>query len=94
MYTVYVLWSASLRKRYTGSTEDLEKRLEQHNTGQSVFTRRGIPWRLIHREELPTRLEAERRERALKSGQGRSWLDRTYPDATRKRDRDEATPTV
>ena len=84
MYTVYVLWSASLRKRYVGSTEDLDKRLAQHNAGESVFTKRGIPWRLIHAEEFPTRQEAERRERVLKSGQGRAWLDRMYPDANRK----------
>lgn len=84
MCYVYVLWSETLRKRYVGSTEDLGKRLAQHNAGESVFTKRGMPWRIIHTENYPTRREAEKRERELKSGQGRAWLDRMYPDANRK----------
>ncbi|MCZ7557545.1 MAG: GIY-YIG nuclease family protein [Bacteroidia bacterium] len=79
MFYTYVLWSAVLRKRYIGSTSDLSRRLEQHNTGLSTFTKRGIPWSVIYFEDFPTRREAEVRERTLKSGQGRAWLDQTFP---------------
>ncbi|MCZ7557556.1 MAG: GIY-YIG nuclease family protein [Bacteroidia bacterium] len=79
MFYTYVLWSAVLRKRYIGSTSDLLHRLEQHNNGFSTFTKRGIPWILIFSEQYPTRREAEQRERQLKSGHGRAWLDQTFP---------------
>jgi len=79
MYYTYVLWSAVLRKRYIGSTSDLAHRLEQHNAGLGTFTKRGIPWLLIYSEQYPTRRETEQRERQLKSGQGRAWLDQKFP---------------
>ena len=78
-YYVYILWSKTLRKRYIGSTEDVEKRLTQHNAGMGVFTRRGLPWILLYTEEFPTRGDAAKRERFLKSGKGRAWLDRNLP---------------
>ena len=84
MYFVYVLWSEKLRKRYVGMTEDVEKRMNQHNMGMSPFTKRGIPWELIHREEYPSKVEAHKRELFLKSGKGRSWLDGEFILFTRK----------
>ena len=85
MFHVYVLWSQKLRKRYVGSTENLEKRLEEHNAGLSVYTKRGMPWVLIHSEPYDSRHEAETRERRLKSGQGRAWLDACYPQYSASR---------
>ncbi|MFA5832975.1 MAG: GIY-YIG nuclease family protein [Bacteroidota bacterium] len=51
MFTVYVLWSDRLQKRYVGSCEDLKIRIKQHNNGESKFTKGGIPWILIYTEE-------------------------------------------
>jgi putative endonuclease len=79
MFYTYVLWSAVLRKRYIGSTRDLAHRLEQQNAGLSTFTKRGIPWIVVYSEDFPTRREAEQRERTLKSGHGRAWLDEKFP---------------
>lgn len=75
MFTVYVLWSKKLSKRYIGSTQDFETRLQQHNKGESQFTKGGIPWMLIYREEFADVSSARKRERFLKSGVGRKWLD-------------------
>ena len=75
MFTVYVLWSEKLRKRYVGSTANLTKRIKEHNGGQAPFTSRGVPWSLLHHEEYETQQEARKRERFLKSGVGRKWLD-------------------
>jgi len=80
MYYVYVIWSEKLRKRYVGSTQNIEKRLEQHNKGKTPFTLRGIPWNLIYHEAFTTRSEALKREKFLKSGAGRNWLDKMFPD--------------
>jgi len=75
MYFVYVLKSQSLNKRYIGQTNSLQQRLERHNTSNYGFTRTGRPWILIYIEEIQTRGEAMKRERFLKSGKGREFLN-------------------
>jgi putative endonuclease len=75
MYSVYVLWNGKLSKRYAGSTQDLSKRLRQHNSGKSKFTIGGIPWKIVYSESLPDVGSARRRENFLKTGVGRKWLD-------------------
>jgi len=40
MHFVYVIFSESLNRYYVGHTEDLEHRLEQHNSGLSKYTSR------------------------------------------------------
>lgn len=76
MYYVYVLKSDRNSKRYTGSSaKPGSRRLAEHNSGTNTFTRHNRPWRLIHEETFTTKIEALRREKFLKSGQGRKWLD-------------------
>ena len=75
MYYVYVLWSSKLNKRYIGSTDKVEKRFVEHNRGSNKFTKGGIPWIKIYQEEFLTKTEAIKREKFLKSGKGRAWLD-------------------
>ena len=80
MYTVYTLKSQSTQKRYIGHTGDLERRLAEHNdplhNKLKHTSRRKGPWILIHSEKFHTRSEAMKRERWLKSGIGREWLDK------------------
>ena len=75
MFYVYVLWSEKLRKRYVGFTSDLTKRLAEHNSGKSPFTKIGIPWIMIYSEKFTTESQARSREKFLKSGVGRKFLD-------------------
>jgi putative endonuclease len=75
MFTVYVIRSAR-GLRYIGYTEDLAKRLDQHNQGLSRFTSRDSDWRMVYKEEHNTRAEAIAHEKWLKSGAGREFLDR------------------
>ena len=79
MYYVYVLWSNKLSKRYVGSTDDVSKRFKEHNHGANKFTKGGIPWELIHEEEFSSKSESLKREKFLKTGQGRAWLDKKFP---------------
>ncbi len=83
MYYTYVLWSSKLRKRYVGSTVNVEKRFVEHNRGSNKFTKGGIPWLLIHKEEFLKKTEALKREKYLKSGRGRAWLDKEFPNFRR-----------
>ena len=76
MFYVYVLKSLKNRIRYVGSGEDYFERLRRHNKGEYQFTKGHLPWELVYTEEYTTRSEAVRRERFLKSGQGRAYLDK------------------
>ena len=74
MYYVYVLRSLKNGRYYTGSTDDLDRRLNEHNTGQSNYTRLTRPFERVYSESFETRSEAVRRERYLKTGKGREEL--------------------
>ncbi len=79
MFGVYILRSKTTGRFYTGSTANLTRRLEEHNSGLSSSTKHGGPWELLHHEEYPTRADAMRRERELKTGKGRDELARLFP---------------
>jgi predicted GIY-YIG superfamily endonuclease len=55
MFWVYVLRSEASDRRYSGSCEDFDGRLQEHNSGRSPAKRYGVPWRLMHRESFSTR---------------------------------------
>jgi putative endonuclease len=74
MWHVYVLRSVRNGRLYTGSTNDLDRRLEEHQRGKSRYVRHAGPFELVYTEEYGTRLEARRRELFLKSGRGRALL--------------------
>ncbi len=76
MFFVYVLRSQTSGRLYTGHTSDITQRFGQHNAGITKSTKSRGPWRLVHQEEFRTRVDAIRRERFLKSGQGREELRR------------------
>lgn len=70
-YTVYVLKSQIEKKSYVGFTSDIRKRLEEHNSGKSYFTKRFLPWKVVYTEEIDNYQDARKRERYLKSASGR-----------------------
>ncbi|MFA6603590.1 MAG: GIY-YIG nuclease family protein [Patescibacteria group bacterium] len=71
---VYVLFSVKDRQLYVGLTDDLRRRWCQHRTGMVRSTRDRRPLKLIYYEAYLTRIEAARRERYLKGGNGRAAL--------------------
>ena len=74
MACVYVLKSTVAEITYVGSTTDLDRRLNEHNSGKNFFTRRHCPWRVVYQEQFDKLSEARSREKYLKSGAGRRWL--------------------
>jgi putative endonuclease len=74
MFYPYIVLSRVTGRCYTGSTSDLQTRLEQHNSDESVSTKNRGPWDLVHREEFATLAEAVRRERYFKTGREREEL--------------------
>ncbi len=73
-YYVYVIRSEGHKSNYVGSTQDVEKRLLEHNAGKCRYTSGRRPWVLVYQESYLTRGEAMKREKYLKSGQGREFL--------------------
>ncbi len=74
MYYVYILFSQKLNKRYIGSTSDIRKRIDDHNSGKSNFSSRGIPWKLIYYEAFINKQDALKEETFLKTGKGRERI--------------------
>jgi len=76
---VYVLQSLKRpRSTYVGITEDLERRLAEHNEGKSRSTARYKPWMVAVSIRFADEKMAEEFERYLKSGSGRSFLKRHF----------------
>jgi len=77
MYTVYVLYSERFDKIYIGYTSDLPARLRYHNElarkGWAIHFR---PWKIVYIEEFETKSGALKREKELKSHQGRNFISR------------------
>ena len=74
MYYTYVLQSERDGKFYTGLTEDLKLRFEQHNKGLVESTKDRRPLRLIYYEACIDKDDATRRERYLKTYHGKMFL--------------------
>ena len=74
MFHVYVLQSVSTGRYYAGYASDLTQRLGRHDNGITKSTKNRGPWMLVYQESFPTKLDVMRRERFLKTGQGREEL--------------------
>ena len=81
MFIVYVLESGGGR-RYTGHTSDLERRLAEHNSGMCKTTKTEADWRVVYVEHFGTRSEAMKREKWLKTGVGRRFIDQVTRGGT------------
>jgi putative endonuclease len=74
MWYVYVLKSRASGKFYVGITQDLSRRIHEHNSGKSKFTSGHVPWNSIYHECLGNTREARIREKYLKSAAGKRYL--------------------
>ena len=74
MYIVYILRSKSKPFQYVGMTNNLERRLNEHNSGYSTTTKKYLPLELIYKENQPDRISARNREKYFKSGSGREFI--------------------
>ena len=77
MCYVYLLRSLSNpTETNTGLTCDLRQRLNQHNGGQSTYTRKFIPWELIFYGAFRDEVMARTFEKYLKSASGRAFAQK------------------
>ena len=73
-FYTYVLMCERTKTFYTGTTNNLQRRLEQHNKGQVLYTRNRLPVKLIYFEVCWNKDDAYRRERYLKTGMGKRYI--------------------
>ncbi len=59
-------------------TNNLDRRLLEHNTGKNKSTKAYLPWVKIHTEEFEDRLSARKREKYLKTFRGRTLIREKY----------------
>jgi predicted GIY-YIG superfamily endonuclease len=76
---VYVLQSVNAPSRhYIGLTDNVQRRLQEHNQGHSTHTANYRPWRLHVAMEFSSEAVAIRFEKFLKSGSGRASAKRHF----------------
>ena len=78
MITIYVLQGTSGR-RYVGITNNLQRRLKEHESGKTKASHILGEFTLLHTETVSDYKDARQREKYLKSGQGREFLSEKYP---------------
>jgi putative endonuclease len=79
MFSVYILYSKAADKYYIGHTEDVQRRLFQHNNPirKSKFTAKALPWNLItFFPFFHTRSEAMKAEKFIKAQKSRMFLEK------------------
>ncbi|MCL5004477.1 MAG: GIY-YIG nuclease family protein [Patescibacteria group bacterium] len=74
MYYVYILKSLKNNKLYKAYTNDLRRRIREHNSKKITFTKNNGPWELIYYEAFISEKDAKREELFLKSGKGRERI--------------------
>ena len=77
MYCVYVLRSQRDGKLCTGHTDNINRRLKEHNSGKVRSTASRRPFVLVRTEQFSTRSEARWHERCLKTAWGKNELKRS-----------------
>jgi putative endonuclease len=76
MFFVYILKSIAFGTYYVGSTNDIERRIRQHNSGYSFYTRSKRPWKLCYTDAFDSLSDARKRENQIKSWKKRKAIEK------------------
>ncbi|HKI78523.1 MAG TPA: GIY-YIG nuclease family protein [Ignavibacteriaceae bacterium] len=80
MYFTYIIESIKSGKWYYGHSDDVERRLKEHNSGQNKSTRNKGPWELIFLRYFDTKIEANRFELKLKKLKNKKYILEKYSE--------------
>ena len=75
MYQVYIIYSKSIDKYYVGYTNEIDRRIKEHNRLKGKFTDRGIPWEIIYTESFKDKNDATKREAEIKAKKSRIYIE-------------------
>jgi putative endonuclease len=71
---LYIIKGVTNEKHYVGITNNLQRRLKEHARGATKCGQVIGEFELIYTEEFADYTSARKREKFLKSGQGRKWI--------------------
>lgn len=74
MYYTYILQSKKDKKFYIGYTNNLKKRLKEHNAGKVASTKNRLPLLLVYYEACLNQQDATHREKYLKTSWGKRYI--------------------
>jgi putative endonuclease len=77
MYYVYILKSIKDGNKYIGCTNNLKRRLQQHNDGKCTATKNRRPFKIIYTETYEDKNFAYAKEGFFKTGKGREYIKDT-----------------
>ena len=75
MFYTYIIYSVSQDKYYVGSCADLDRRILDHNTGHSNYTKAGKPWVLKWHQGFDSRSAAMNEELRIKRKKSRRYIE-------------------
>jgi putative endonuclease len=73
-FFVYILISEIDGSFYIGQTNDINSRLQRHNSGSEKYTSKKIPWKIFWFTEVNSRSAAMKLERRLKNMKSRKRI--------------------
>lgn len=74
MYGIYILRSKRDKSVYVGYSQDIKRRVEEHQKGRVHSTKNKRPWELIYCELYRNQKDAMQREQYFKTGWGRNYM--------------------
>ena len=78
-FFVYILYSKSKDRYYIGQTENLDKRVGEHNIRKNLGAG---DWQIVYSQQFETRSDAMKREVEIKSKKRRSYIEGLIKQAT------------
>ena len=75
-WCVYILQSEKDDSYYIGCTNDLGRRITEHNSGLSKYTSKKMPWAIKYVESVENLKEARKREAFLKRQRNRKFYEK------------------
>jgi len=72
---LYILKSAKNSRYYVGSTNDLDRRLAEHDRGKTKYTKYAGPFDLVYQEKFDTLKQARQREYQIKKLKSRKYIE-------------------
>ncbi len=85
MYFVYILYSKTKDRYYVGQTDNIENRMEYHNSGESPYTSIASDWVVVYTEEYETRTGARKLENEIKRKKSRKYIEWLMSASSRQR---------
>ncbi|MGB9637388.1 MAG: GIY-YIG nuclease family protein [Microgenomates group bacterium] len=77
---VYILQSLKNNSYYIGSTDNINKRIDEHNRGKSLYTKNILPVKLVFSQQYPSLKAARKAEYWLKSLKSKNILEKIIED--------------